>query len=142
MALEFKTYVRKNNLKDEGTVASQIPGGKLKFTPGSLAKYLAGEIKSISMLLLDSKGDSLTAPLSKKVATTIKNALENGRTKKECLAVILKLNVYETDRVDEETGKKGYVIAAPAGSDGEEVEISVGEETQVKLEYSDLREMV
>lgn len=120
-----------SNLTELGTVAQQIPGGSIKFTPGSLAKYLAGQIEAISMVLYDKKGESDTAPLSKRVSATIKNALANGSSKTECLQAILKLQLVET--------KDGSnIISAPRGAGGEEEEVTVASASKSKVTYDDL----
>ena len=137
MALQFKKYEGTEfSLVEIGTVASQIPGGSLKFTPNSLAKYQAGQIKAISMLLANKKGESLTMPLSKKVSATVKNALENGKSKSDCLRIIAKLVICE-DPEDE----KVNIICAPQGSGGVEEEITIDNAvTKSKVEYADLVE--
>lgn len=130
--LQFKKYEPKEaNLTDLGTVASQIPGGKLSFTPNSLAKYQAGQIKAISILLTNKKGDSTTAPLSKRVSATISNALKAGKTKADCLAAILKLMIVET-----EDGSN--IISAPRGEGGTEEEVSVASAKANATAYEDL----
>jgi hypothetical protein len=119
MALNFKVYVPKEStLTELGTVASQIPGGKIGFTPGSLNKYLAGSIKAISILLTNKEGESDTAPLSVRVSATIKDALAEGATKAECLSAISKLMLVETK-------DGGNIIAAPRGEGGEEEQVSI-----------------
>ena len=132
MALQFKVWEpTQGNLTELGTVASLIPGGSIKFTPGSLAKYQAGQIKAISMLLINKKGESTTAPLSKRVSATIKNALANGSGKTECLQAILKLQVLETE-------DESNIISAPRGANGEEEEVTVASASKSKVTYEDL----
>ena len=132
MALQFKQWVpAESTLTDLGTVAQQIPGGTIKFTPGSLAKYQAGQIKAVSILLTNKKGESTTAPLSKRVSATIKTAIGNGATKQDCLAAILKLSLLETE-------DGANIISAPRGAGGEEEEVSVAMATKVKTSYEDL----
>jgi hypothetical protein len=137
MALNFKKYEGTEfSLVEIGTVASTIPGGSLKFTPNSLAKYQAGQIKAISMLLANKKGESVTTPLSKKVSLTVKNALDNGKTKSDCLKVIAKLLICE-DPEDE----KVNIICAPKGEGGEEEEIVIDNAvSKSKLAFADLTE--
>lgn len=133
MALQFKMYERaESTLTEIGTVSSQIPGGSLKFTPNSLAKFQAGQIKSISMLLTNKKGESLTMPLSKRVSATIKSALENGSTKNDCLKAIAKLSIVETE-------EGANIISAPQGAGGVEEEITINANTNnSKVSYDDL----
>jgi hypothetical protein len=132
-ALQFKMYERaESTLVEVGTVGQQIPGGSLKFTPGSLAKFQAGQIKSISMLLTNKKGESLTMPLSKRVSGTIKSALENGTTKIDCIKAIAKLNIVETE-------DGAHIISAPQGTGGVEEEVIINAAvTSSKINYEDL----
>jgi hypothetical protein len=132
MALQFKTYVPKEStLVELGTVVSQIPGGKLDYTPGSLSKYLAGSIKSISILLTNKKGESTTLPVSKRVAATVKLAIDNGTSKKDCLIAISKLLIVET-----EDGSN--IIVGPRGADGEETEITIAAAQKSAVTFDDL----
>jgi hypothetical protein len=133
MALQFKMYERaESTLVEIGTVGQQIPGGSLKFTPGSLAKFQAGSIKAISMLLTNKKGESLTMPLSKRVSGTIKNALENGKAKSDCLKAIAKLLILETE-------EGANIISAPQGEGGVEEELVINTSaTNSKVSYQDL----
>lgn len=133
MALNFKKYEPRESstLVDLGTVASQIPGGKISFTPGTLAKYRAGSIKSISMLLTDKSGMSVTAPLSKRASAGIFAALKNGSSKEDCLAAISKLTILETE-------EGGNIIAAPRGASGKEIEITLSVATPNKITFDDL----
>ena len=133
MALQFKKYEgAESTLVDVGTVSSQIPGGTLKFTPGSLGKFQAGMIKAISMLLINKKGDSVTCPLSKRVSVTVKNALENGTTKGDCLKIIAKLMI-----IEREDGSN--IISAPRGSGGEEEELVINASVNTsKVSYEDI----
>ena len=132
MAFKFEMWTpTEGNLTELGTVASQIPGGKIKFTPGSLAKYQAKQIKAISILLANKKGESTTAPLSKRVSATIANALANGSSKKDCLTAILKLQVLET-----EDGSN--IISAPRGAGGDEEEVAVATATKSSVTYEEL----
>ena len=132
MAVIFKKYERtESTLTELGTVASHIPGGKLSFTPGSLQKFLAGNIKAISILLIAKNGDSATTPLSKRMSAVVKAALANGASKAECLQAISGLLILET-----EDGSN--IIAAPRGADGEEESITIGARHQPKVTYDDL----
>lgn len=133
MALQFKMYERaESTLVEIGTVGQQIPGGSLKFTPGSLAKFQAGSIKAISMLLINKKGESLTMPLSKRVSATIKSALEGGKAKSDCLKAIAKLLILETE-------DGANIISAPQGEGGVEEEIVINATvTNSKVSYQDL----
>jgi hypothetical protein len=132
MALQFKMWTpTESNLTELGTVASQIRGGKIKFTPGSLAKYQAGQIKAISILLTNKKGESTTAPLSKRVSATMKSALANGSTKQDCLSAILKLQLLETE-------DGANIISAPRGASGEEEEVSVESGAKSQTTYEDI----
>lgn len=119
MALVFKQYVSTANLTELGTVSSSIPNGSLKFVPGTIDRYKLGTIKAMAMILIDSKGDSLTVPLSKRVSAVIMKALENGSTKRDVLGAIAKLDV-----IEDEQGRN--FISAPRSASGEEESFEIG----------------
>lgn len=131
MALQFKVYEPSNTLESLGTVNEIIPGGKLKFVPGTIDRYNNGVIKSMNMILIDSSGASATCPLSKRVSATVKKALDTGSSKQEVAAVIFNLEVGE-----DEDGR--LFIMAPRGSSGEEEEFSFDQTTTVSVSYQDL----
>jgi hypothetical protein len=135
MSLQFKVYERtESTLVEIGTVGAQIPNGSLNFTPNSLNKFKAGQIKAISMLLTNRKGESLTMPLSKRVSATIKTALENGSTKTDCLKAISKLTIVEME-------DGANIISAPQGSGGVEETITINASvTNSKVSYEDILE--
>jgi ribosomal protein S12 len=131
--LVFTTYVPKEgaNLDDFGTVLSQIPGGSLKFCPGSITRYKAGVIKSVSILLEDRAGDSCTLPMSKTLTAQVIKAMEKGMKKKDALGIIAKLTIWNDGDV--------FIIGRPGNTDWEE-EISLTEKqaTKVTLTYDEL----
>lgn len=133
MALQFKVYEPTTKLESQGTVNEIIPGGKLKFVPGTIDRYNNGEIKSMNMILIDEDGASATCPLSKRVSKTIKKALDSGATKEEVASVIFNLEI-----VEDEDGR--LFIVAPRGSSGEEEEFSFAQlkKGNVKKTYEDL----
>lgn len=133
MALQFKVYEPTTKLESQGTVNEIIPGGKLKFVPGTIDRYNNGEIKSMNMILIDEDGASATCPLSKRVSKTIKKALDSGATKQEVASVIFNLEI-----VEDEDGR--LFIVAPRGSSGEEEEFSFSQlkKGNVKKTYEDL----
>jgi hypothetical protein len=88
----FKVYVPSER-DVVATVSQLIPKGKLKFIPNTIKKYKDGVNKAIGVILINAKGESTTFPCSKAVSKTIVNALENGETKQDCLAVIAKLEI-------------------------------------------------
>jgi len=131
MALQFKVYEPSNTLESLGTVNEIIPGGKLKFVPGTIDRYNNGVIKSMNMILIDSEGASATCPLSKRVSATVKKALDSGSSKGEVAAVIFNLEIGE-----DEEGR--LFIMAPRGSSGEEEEFSFNEVQKATVSYQDL----
>jgi len=132
MALLFKKYVpTESTLTELGSVASMVPGGTIGFTPGSLNKYLAGTIKSVSILLTNKKGESTTVPLSKRVSSTVKTALENGASKEDCLNAITKLVIVETE-------DGANIIAAPRGAAGEETVVTIASAAKAAVTFEDL----
>lgn len=132
MALIFKEYVSTPKLTELGTVASLIPGGTLKFCPGTIAKFNDGIIKAMSMVLTLKDGTSSTCPLSKRVSATVKNALEGGAPKRDVIAAIAKLNICES--ID----GKITTICAPIGKGGEEEEFSVESSAKASVSYEEL----
>lgn len=132
MALIFKEYVSTPKLTELGTVATMIPGGTLKFCPGTIAKFNDGLIKAMAMVLTAKDGKSTTCPLSKRVSATVKKALEGGAPKKDVIAAIAKLNVCESI----ETGNT--TICAPIGKGGEEEEFSVATSAKSAVSYDEL----
>lgn len=133
MALQFKVYEPSTKLESQGTVNEIIPGGKLKFVPGTIDRYNNGEIKSMNMILIDEDGASATCPLSKRVSKTIKKALDSGATKEEVASVIFTLEI-----VEDEDGR--LFIVAPRGSSGEEEEFTFTQlrKKNFKKTYEDL----
>jgi len=133
MALQFKVYEPSTKLESLGAVNEIIPGGKLKFVPGTIDRYNNGDIKSMNMILIDEDGASATCPLSKKVSKTIKKALDSGSTKGEVASVIFNLEI-----IEDEDGR--FFIVAPRGSSGEEEEFSFAQlkKDNVKVSYQDL----
>ena len=128
MALQFKTYEASNTLESLGTVNEIIPGGTLKFVPGTIERYNNGVIKSMNMILIDKKGDSCTCPLSKRVSATIKDAFDNGATKAEAINVIFQLEIGENE-------DGSVFIMAPRGSSGEEEGFTFNQVKNLKLSY-------
>ena len=135
MAIQFKPYVSTANLTELGTVSSFIPGGSLKFVPGTIDRYKLGTIKAMAMILIDSNDDSASVPLSKRVSAVVKNALDNGSPKKDVLAAIAKLEILE-----DEDGRN--FISAPRGSSGDEEAFEIGEKgsnvKKSKITYEEL----
>ena len=119
MALEFKQYVSTANLTELGTVSSFIPGGSLKFVPGTIDRYNLGTIKAMAMILIDSNDESASVPLSKRVSAVVKKALANGTPKKDVLAAIAKLEI-----IEDEEGRN--FISAPRGTSGDEEAFEIG----------------
>lgn len=136
MALTFKQYVSTAaDLDSLGTVADNLgKKGTLKFVPGTIDRFKSKVIKALCMVLTNDKEDSTTVPLSKRVSGTILNALEDGKSKKDCLIAISKLEIVEV----EENGELRHTIVAPRGAGGEEETITVGETKASKVSYEDL----
>lgn len=129
MALQFKKYESTaTELETLGTVASQIPGGSLKFVPGT---FTSG--KRVAIILLDKNGDSTVVACSSRVSTTLHNALKNGASKKEMLAAVSNLEISE-----DKQGRN--FISAPRGSGGQEESFAVGQLKSEKITHEDLVE--
>ena len=132
MALIFKEYVSTPKLTELGTVASLIPGGTVKFCPGTIAKFNDGITKAMAMVLTKKDGTSTTCPLSKRVSATVQKALQAGAPKKDVIAAIAKLNVCESI-------KDGNVtICAPISKGGEEEEFSIESSAKTAVSYEEL----
>lgn len=132
MALTFANYERaESTLTDEGTVISKIPGGKLKFCPGTIDRYNAKSIKAMSILLFNKKGESTSVPMSKTLSATVAKALDAGTDKKTILGAISKLSIYEN-----EEGMN--IIGRPQGSSEEEIEFTAVELAKVTADYEAL----
>lgn len=132
MALIFTEYVSTPKLTELGTVASIIPGGTVKFCPGTIAKFNDGLIKAMSMVLTAKDGKSTTCPLSKKVSVRVQKALEGGTPKRDVIGAIAKLNICES--ID----GKITTICAPLGKGGEEEEFSIETSAKLEVSYDDL----
>jgi hypothetical protein len=132
MALNYAVYVSTPKLNELGTVASLHPGGSIKFCPGTIDKYNAGTIKAMAMVLTLKNGESTTCPLSKRVSATIKKAFDNGATKRDIIAAILKLNICESIDGNNTT------ICAPAGQSGDEEDFAIQSTAKVASSYEDL----
>jgi len=131
MAFNFKQYVSTANLTELGTVSKFIPGGSIKFVPGTIDRYNLGTIKAMAMVLTLKNGDSDTCPLSKRVSAVVKKALDNGTSKRDVLAAIAKLEVLEM-----EDGSN--IISAPRGSSGEEESFEIASLNKSKVTYDEL----
>ena len=133
MALTFKKYESTvAELENLGTVIDNLgKKGSLRFVPGTIDRYKSKVTKALCMILMNENGESLTVPLSKRVSGTILNALEDGKTKRDCLSAIARLEIVEnTDG--------GHTIVAPRGVGGEEESFTVGELKTTKVAYEDL----
>ena len=135
MALIFKEFVSTPKLTELGTVASLIPGGALKFCPGTINRYNDGLIKAMSMVLTAKDGTSTTCPLSKKVSLTANKALESGAPKRDVVSAISKLVICEGKTKD---GKELTTICAPLGKGGEEEEFTIDSVSSSALTYEQL----
>ena len=132
MALNYAVYVSTQKLNELGTVEGLHIGGSIKFCPGSISRYKTGIIKAISMVLTKKDGTSTTCPLSKKVSATVKHALENGATKGDVVAAILKLNICES------LDGKITTICAPLTEGGDEEEFAINSTAKVAVTYDEL----
>ena len=127
MALEFKVYQgTQTSLETIGTVLAQIPGGSLKFVPGT---FTSG--KRIAVILTNKAGESTVVACSKRVSATLQAALADGKTKKEMLGAIAKLEISE-----DEEGRN--FIVAPQGAGGQEEDFTVAELKKSVATYEDL----
>jgi len=108
MALNFKQVeyqgVGEFNYEDMGTVASNFKGHSLRFTK----RNLANAEKRVT--LIAKKGDKeFILPCSKPLSAVVRKALDNGKSHKEVLSILTKLNVYQS-----EDGER-YFVMQPQG---------------------------
>ena len=94
MAFGFKVYERaESTLEDLGTVASMAGrGGKLAFIPGNLVSG-----KRVTIVVLNSKGESNIAVCSVAISASVRSALKEGITRPAILGVISKLHIFENE---------------------------------------------
>lgn len=95
------------NYENLGTVASNFKGMSLRFTN----KNLASE-KRVNIIAKDKSGEEYNLPLSAPLSGVVRKALANGKSKKEILAAITKLDLYQD-------GEK-YFVFQPQGEANEE----------------------
>jgi hypothetical protein len=128
MALQFKMYERTGTeIETIGTVATTIgKGGSLRFVPGT---FTSG--KRIAIILQNKKGESTVIACSKRVSESLKNALNEGTSKKDMLSAISKLEISE----DEEG--RNFIIA-PVGVGGVEETFAIEDLTKVTTSFEDL----
>jgi hypothetical protein len=133
MALNYAVYVSTPKLNELGTVEGLHIGGSVKFCPGTINRYNDGIIKAMAMVLTKKDGTSTTCPLSKKVSLTVKNALENGVTKRDVISAITKLNICESIKDGNTT------ICAPLGKGSEEEEeFTIESTSKSKMTFEEL----
>ena len=95
------------NYENLGTVASNFKGMSLRFTN----KNLASE-KRVNIIAKDKSGEEYNLPLSAPLSGVVRKALANGKSKKEILAAITKLDLYQD-------GEK-YFVFQPQGEANDE----------------------
>jgi hypothetical protein len=132
---KFKVY-EPSERDTIGTVSSLIPKGKLKFIPNTITKYQNGVNKAIGIILINQAGESTTLPLSKRVSKGIVDAFEAGKSKKELLGAIAKLEVTQFEH--NTTGEMCQVVSAPIGEAGTEEEYTVADLGKSTVTFEEL----
>jgi hypothetical protein len=107
MALNYKKVEYQGTgdftFEDMGTVASNFKGHSLRFTKKNLAS-------DKRVTLIAKKGDKeFILPCSEPLSKVIRKALEGGKSQRDVLSVIAKLNVFQS-----EDGER-YFVMQPAG---------------------------
>lgn len=96
------------NFENVGSVASNYKGMSLRFTKNNLSST-----KRVTLIAKDKKGEEFLLPCSTPLSGMIRKALSGGKSQREVLAIITKLDIY-TD----EDGK--YFVFQPQGDAAEE----------------------
>lgn len=126
MALQFKVYEKsQDTLTSLGKIHYIVPGGKLRFVPGTIERYNLKVIKSMNMIIKDQSGASTTCPLSKTVSAVVKKALDSGTSKEDVINAIFQLEIGENE--------KEQLFIMKSASDNEE-EYSYNAASNVTLE--------
>lgn len=107
------------------TVASLFKGTTLRFTK----KNLANEAKKLCLIARSKKNpeDEWTLPCSDPLSKTMRNALKNGTSKEDAIAIISKLKVWA-----DEDGK--YFVFSPSSSPEEEFDLDKLSKTKPSYE--------
>ena len=125
MAFNFKVY-EGVTLESLGTLASVIGvGGSVRFTSTSVSD----QAKRLCVVMTKADGTSDTVNCSAAVTKGLRAAFASGKTKRECLAAIINLEILETE--------KGNFISAPRGESGVE-SFTVSDLRKVRVNYEDL----
>ena len=111
------------NFENVGTVASNYKGMSLRFTKNNLAST-----KRVTLIAKDKDGEEWLLPCSTPLSGMIRKALSRGKSPKEVLTIVTKLNVY-TD----EDGK--YFVFQPQGDAAEEFFV---DDLKSTVSYDDL----
>ena len=123
MAIDFKVYVMTER-EVLGTVNELAQaGGKLKFSQ----KSLNDKSKQLCVVIERKDGKSATVTCSKAVTAGLRAAMENGTSKKKCLASIMALEVVEAPN-------GGNYVSAPAGAQGESFTVAELKKESVSFE--------
>lgn len=132
---KFKVY-EPTERETIGTVSSMIPKGKLKLIPNTVKKYEDGTNKAIGVILINKDGESTTLPCSKAVSKVMVDALLAGKTKKDVLSAIAKLEITQFEH--NKTHELCQVISAPVGEGNTEEEYTIDLLAKSTTAYEDL----
>lgn len=125
MAVEFKIY-ESATLEVVGSLEGLAGrGGALKFTNKSLNNS-AGHL---AVVITKKDGTSAVVTCSKAVTAGVRSALEQGISKKRCLASIARLDIVEAPN-------GGNYVSPPAGAQGES--FTIEELKKEVMSYEDL----
>ena len=101
-----------------GSVATNFKGMSLRFTN----KNLASENR-VNLIAKDKTGEEFNLPLSAPLSVIVRKALAKGKSKKEILAAIVRLDVYQKD--------DRYFVFQPQGQANEEFLIETLKEQSI-----------
>ena len=114
------------NFENAGSVASNYKGMSLRFTKKNLASD-----KRVTLIAKDKTGEEFLLPCSEPLSGIIRKALSGGKSQRELLAVITKLDVYVR-----EDGR--YFVFQPEGDAAEE--FAVDDLKKASVSYDEMLE--
>ena len=96
------------NYESVGTVANNFKGYRLRFTKANLAST-----KRVTLIAKDKDGEEWILPCTAPLSGQIRKALNNGKSQKEILAAVAKLDIMQDD-------EDKYFVFQPQGEQQEE----------------------
>ena len=130
--LNFSVYEREGGtLTDVGTISSNLPrGAKVSFCPGTIGRFETKQKKGMA-LLIKSGEESTTIPISFFLSTKALAALKADVSKKDVIANLIKLPLYQ--REDE-----SLVIGRVGDPSGGEEEFTLTQLSKTTVSYEQM----